>query len=199
MKAIATMGGWLERRAPWQRVALAAVLVLLAATPAILRYLVFWPLDQWQVDVEVYRQAGESILTGRPIYEAMTEAPQLLPFTYPPFAGLLALPLALMPFGAAGWVWTFAQVAATTAIVWYAGWQLLERVPVWWRAVGLALLTAPMIWLHPVNDGIRFGQVNAFLVLLCLLDLRRPRPGLVRRIPPGVLVGIAMAIKLTPG
>ena len=199
MKAIATMGGWLERRAPWQRVALAAVLVLLAATPAILRYLVFWPLDQWQVDVEVYRQAGESILTGRPIYEAMTEAPQLLPFTYPPFAGLLALPLALMPFGAAGWVWTFAQVAATTAIVWCAGWQLLERVPVWWRAVGLALLTAPMIWLHPVNDGIRFGQVNAFLVLLCLLDLRRPRPGLVRRIPPGVLVGIAMAIKLTPG
>ena len=23
----------------------------------VLRYLVFWPLDQWQVDVEVYREA----------------------------------------------------------------------------------------------------------------------------------------------
>ena len=56
----------------------------------VLRYLVFWPLDQWQVDVDVYRQAGVSILHGRPIYSAMTEAPQLLPFTYPPFAAFLA-------------------------------------------------------------------------------------------------------------
>ena len=190
---------WMRRRTPWQQWAMAGVVVLAAASPVILRYLVFWPLDQWQVDVEVYRQAGESILTGRPIYEAMTEAPQLLPFTYPPVAGLLALPLALMPFGMAGWVWTLAQVAATAGIVWYAGWRLLARVPLAWRPLALAGLTAPMIWLHPVSDGIRFGQVNAFLVLLCLMDLRRPRPGLVRRIPPGVLVGIAMAIKLTPG
>ena len=95
--------------------------------PVVLRYLVFWPLDQWQVDVEVYREAGVSILTGRPIYAAITEAPQLLPFTYPPFAALLAMPLALLPFGAVGWLWTAAQVAATTAIVWYAGWRLIHR------------------------------------------------------------------------
>jgi alpha-1,2-mannosyltransferase len=118
---------WLRRRSTRQRWLIAAGLVLLAALPAILHYLVLWPRDQWQVDVEVYRQAGESILTGRPIYQAMTEAPQLLPFTYPPFAGILALPLALMPFGAAGWVWTFAQLAATTGIVWYAASGLLAR------------------------------------------------------------------------
>ena len=82
------------------------VLVLLAASLPVLRYLVFWPLDQWQVDVEVYREAGVSILTGRPIYAAMTEAPQLLPFTYPPFAAILAIPLALLPFGVIGWLWT---------------------------------------------------------------------------------------------
>ena len=56
-----------------------------------------------------------------------------------------------------------------------------------------------MLWLHPVSDGIRFGQVNAFMVLACLMDLRQPRPGLLRRVPPGVLVGLAMSIKLTPG
>ena len=56
-----------------------------------------------------------------------------------------------------------------------------------------------MLWLHPVSDGIRFGQVNAFMVLACLMDLREPRPGLVRRVPRGVLVGLAMAVKLTPG
>ena len=31
------------------------------------------------------------------------------------------------------------------------------------------------------------------------MDLRRPRPGLLRRVPAGVLVGVAMSIKLTPG
>lgn len=183
---------------PRARWALGVFLVLLAASLPVLRYLVFWPLDQWQVDVEVYREAGVSILTGRPVYSAMTEAPQLLPFTYPPFAAILAIPLALVPFGVVGWLWTALQIAATTAIVWYAGWRLIHRtgplVP-----ITLALLTAPMLWLHPVSDGIRFGQVNAFMVLACLMDLRHPRPGLLRRIPPGVLVGLAMSIKLTPG
>ena len=37
------------------------------------------------------------------------------------------------------------------------------------------------------------------MVLACLMDLREPRPGLVRRVPRGVLVGLAMAVKLTPG
>ena len=103
-----------------------------------------------------------------------------------------------MPFGAVGWLWTAAQIAATTAIVWYAGWRLIHRhgdaAP-----LVLALLTAPVLWLHPVSDGIRFGQVNAFMVLACLMDLRQPRPGLLRRVPAGVLVGLAMSIKLTPG
>jgi len=177
---------------------LAIALIALAAVPVVLRYLVFWPMDQWQVDVEVYRDAGVSILTGRPIYAAMTEAPQLLPFTYPPFAAILAIPLAWVPFGVAGWLWTAAQIAATTAIVWYAGWRLLHRAGPW-LPLALAALTAPMLWMHPVSDGVRFGQVNAFMVLACLMDLRRPRPGLLRHVPPGVLVGLAMSIKLTPG
>src|SRR4029079_8382994 len=68
-----------------------------------------------------------------------------------------------------------------------------------WVPVATALLTAPMLWLHPVSDGIRFGQVNAFIVLACLMDLRRPRPRLIAWLPAGVLVGLAMSIKLTPG
>lgn len=191
----------LRRIAAWPlaaRWALGVVVVLAGASIPVLRYLVFWPLDQWQVDVEVYREAGVSILTGRPIYSAMTEAPQLLPFTYPPFAAILAIPLAFLPFGVVGWVWTAAQVAATTAIVWYAGWRLIHRTGPW-VPLTLAVLTVPMLWLHPVSDGIRFGQVNAFMVLACLMDLRRPRPRLIRSIPPGVLVGLAMSVKLTPG
>ncbi len=183
---------------PWHRWLLAAALIALASLPVVLRYLVFWPMDQWQVDVEVYREAGVSILTGRPIYSALTESPQLLPFTYPPFAALLSIPLAFMPFAAAGWLWTALQVLATTAIVWYAGYRLIHRAD-GWMPLALAALTAPMLWLHPVSDGIRFGQVNAFIVLACLMDLRSPRPGVLRHVPRGVLVGLAMAVKLTPG
>jgi len=43
----------------------AVLIVLLAATPVVLRYLVFWPLDQWQVDVEVYRQAAFNTVRTR--------------------------------------------------------------------------------------------------------------------------------------
>ncbi|HET7477653.1 MAG TPA: glycosyltransferase 87 family protein [Dermatophilaceae bacterium] len=178
--------------------ALAVLVIAVGALPPVLRYLVFWPLDQWQVDVEVYRYAGVSLLSGRPVYQALTESPQLLPFTYPPFAAILAIPLALLPFGVVGWLWTAGQVAANAAIVWYAAWRLIHRTGRW-VPLTLALLTVPMLWLHPVSDGIRFGQVNAFMVLACLMDLRRPRPRLVRWLPPGVLVGLAMSVKLTPG
>ncbi|GGL35941.1 DUF2029 domain-containing protein [Phycicoccus endophyticus] len=186
----APAGGW--------RWLLGGLLLALAAAPVVLRYLVFWPLDQWQVDVEVYRAAGVSLLTGRPVYSTLTEPPQLLPFTYPPFAAFLAVPLALLPFGVVGWLWAVLQVLATTAVTWLAGRRLLVRAGRW-APLALAGLTAPMLWLHPVADGIRFGQVNAFLVLACLVDLQAPRPGLVRRLPRGVLVGLATAVKLTPG
>ena len=188
------------RRAPRPAVAwvLAVAVIIVAVTPVVLRYFAFWPLDQWQVDVEVYRMAGVSILDGRPVYAAMTEAPQLLPFTYPPFAAILAIPLALIPFGLVGWLWTAAQVVATTGIVWYAGYRLIHRTGPW-APLTLAVLTAPMLWLHPVSDGIRFGQINAFLVLAIVMDLRRPRPRVLAAVPEGVLVGLATAIKLTPG
>ena len=164
-----------------------------------LRYLVFWPLDQWQVDVEVYREAGVSILTGRPVYATLTEAPQLLPFTYPPFAAVLALPLAMMPFGAAGWLWTGLQVLATTAIVWYAGYRLIHRAGAW---MPLALrpahradaVAAPGERRHPVRSGQRVhgarlpdGPARAAARASCA------------GCPAGVLVGLAMAVKLTPG
>lgn len=179
-----------------------AVLVLGALVP-VLRYLVFWPQDQWQVDVEVYRRAGVSILTGADLYAVLTDPPQLLSFTYPPFAAILAVPLGMVPLEVAGWLWTVAQVVATFGIVWLAAYRLLpwdssERAHVWQPLI-VAALTVPMLWLHPVADGIRFGQVNAFLVLAVLADLRLPRPRLLRAVPPGLLVGLAMATKLTPG
>lgn len=174
--------------------ALAVALTAAGVAPLVHHYLVSWPDDQWQVDLEVYREAGRSIIFGRPIYDVLTEPPQLLPFTYPPFAALLAVPIAVIPFVTAAWIWTAAQVAASAATVWVAGRPLLRRAGAW-RPVATAVLTVVMVWLHPLSDGIRFGQVNAFIVLLCLLDLAVLRP----RWPRGLLIGLMTAVKLTPG
>ncbi|MGL4174225.1 MAG: glycosyltransferase 87 family protein [Actinomycetota bacterium] len=171
-----------------------AIILSLAAVPVVWRYLIDWPQDQWQVDVEVYREAARSIVHGRPIYEHLTEPPQLLPFTYPPFAALCSLPLALLPFEVIGWLWTAAQLVAIYLTVLIAFRPMLSRIGPHWWLFG-ALLTAPMIWLQPVADGIRFGQVNAFIVLLAVADLAVRHP----RWPRGLLIGIATAVKLTPG
>ena len=93
----------------WRVVGL--LVLLLAAAPIVHRYLVAYPDDQWQVDLQVYREAGRSLLLGRPVYLYETEVPQLLPFTYPTFSAVLSIPLALLPWAAAGWVWTGVQLA----------------------------------------------------------------------------------------
>ncbi len=174
-----------------------AVFVVVAAWP-VAKFLLLFPEDQWQVDVQVYREAGISVLQGRPIYAQMTDPPQLLPFTYPPIAALLSVPLALVPFRVAAWTWTIAQLLANVAIVAIAWQTVLRRFAAWWP-VACAAVAAGFLWTQPVGDGIRFAQINAFLVLAILVDLRRPRPRWLAWIPPGVLVGLAMAIKLTPG
>lgn len=177
---------------------LVLMVLALAELPVAWDYLVSWPQDQWQVDLEVYREAARSVLYGRPVYEHLTPSPQLLPFTYPPFAALLAIPLALVPFAVAGWAWTVLQVLATYLTVLLAFRRLLRRAG-GWRWLAGAVVTTPLLWLHPVADGVRFGQVNAFLVLACLADLTLVRGS--GRLPwrTGALLGLATAIKLTPG
>src|SRR3954451_5271053 len=50
---------------------LAVLLTAAGVAPLVHHYLVSWPQDQWQVDLEVYREAGRSILFGRPIYDVL--------------------------------------------------------------------------------------------------------------------------------
>ncbi|WP_432537637.1 glycosyltransferase 87 family protein [Kineococcus arenarius] len=183
---------------------LLGVLVLAAAAaPVVHRYLVAYPDDQWQVDLEVYREAGRSLLLGRPVYEFLTESPQLLPFTYPTFSAVLAVPLALLPWGAAGWVWTGVQLALLWLVVGLAFAPLLARAGRW-APLAQGVLAGACVWISPVGENLRFGQVNLVLVSLCLLDVVRGHDG-VRlgryrvRWPRGALVGVAVAVKLTPG
>lgn len=185
-----------RRAAPttWWIVALAVLVALVRPAMLIQHYLLQTPPGYWLVDLEVYRNAGVSNLIGRPVYEAVTPPPQLLPFTYPPIASVIAVLLAVVPFTVAGWLWTLAQLAVLAGLTGWIFRGTAERTGRWWP-LALAGIWTAVCFLLPVSDGIKYGQVDIFLMALCLLDLT----GRTGRLPRGLLIGVATAIKLTPG
>lgn len=178
--------------APWQ---VAGVALLAASSyPVLHHYLVEFPDEIWQVDLQVYREGARSLVGGRQVYDWLTDNPQYLPFTYPPFSALLAVVLLLAPFAVVGWAWAFVQLGLLWLVVGLGFRPLLERFDLR-RGLAHGALAALLVHLQPVQEGIRFGQVNAVLVLLCLVDVARRRTGWW---PRGSLTGLAAAIKLTP-
>lgn len=141
-------------------------------------------------DLSIYRMAGEDLNAGGLLYDA----PYIFqfPFTYPPFAGLLFKVLPFFSKGALTIIWPSLMFLAVLAIVVMI---FRERgVKVTPAAVLVAvLLTA----LTPANEAMHgslyYGQVNVFLMLLVALDFLP----LKRRLP-GVGIGLAAGIKLTP-
>jgi alpha-1,2-mannosyltransferase len=144
-----------------------------------------WPWHPVMVDLDVYRQAGAAVLAGDDFYTLPG-----LPFLYPPFAVLLAVPLALLSAGVVQVGWTAAGVLAIVAVLHRLG--LAE-----WR---LSLVSAATCWLvEPVRETLACGQVGIVLVALVVLDLVPGPRVLPRRVlPAGTLTGIVSAVKLTP-
>ena len=117
-------------------------------------------------------------------------------FTYPPFAGLAMSPMAWLPFPLVLIIATAATVVTTGLIVWWLIAPAVRRrgwTP--WFAFAVALCLA--VAFEPVRETITFGQVNTLLLALVAADLLF---GLSRgRRWAGVGIGLATAIKLTPG
>jgi alpha-1,2-mannosyltransferase len=182
---------WLERRLAWAVAALTASAVFMA-----------WWLHWFDlVDLEVYRSGATAFLHGRDIYSAHPRVIPL-PFTYPPFAAIVFVPLGVLPDVAARVAMSFLSGAALVFAALAAlrlgapGWPARSR---WTVALGIAAAT-PLI--EPIRDTFRLGQVNLVLMALVLADLTAivasDRSG-GRRVPRGVLLGLATAVKLTPG
>jgi alpha-1,2-mannosyltransferase len=140
------------------------------------------------MDLAVYRYGGQTVLDGLPLYGSRDPATGL-PFTYPPFAAIVMVPLALLPEWLAAALWTGLSAAALAAVIVVVR-RGLGR-PTSGRLV--ALLTVGALGLEPVWRNFTFGQVNLVLMLAVLVDLLHPE----RRMS-GVLVGIAAGVKLTP-
>jgi alpha-1,2-mannosyltransferase len=146
-------------------------------------------------DLVIYRGAARWWLDGNDLYSFVQPRSGGYGFTYPPFAALCMVPMAFLGWNAAAAVTSVGTAVAITATTWWLLAPVAERHG-WprWFAVGLAV---PIVSaLEPVRETMGFGQVNLFLVALILADvaaLRRGRPW------AGVGIGLAMAVKLTPG
>jgi alpha-1,2-mannosyltransferase len=147
-------------------------------------------------DLNVYRAAGLAVRHHHSLYVPSFSAHlfENLKFTYPPFAAVLFTPLSLVHSGVAALAWDSGCIAALFAIVLIAFRGLRSRVGSGWPAL-CGLITVAVLSSAPVMDVLNFGQVDLFLVLLCLLDLTAPGG----RWPRGVLIGLCTAVKLTPG
>ena len=117
-------------------------------------------------------------------------------FTYPPFAGLTMAPMAFLPLWAVATLASIATIAVTVLVMWWFLAPMIRRrgwTP--WYAVGVASCLALVF--EPVRETFGFGQVNVLLLALVAGDVLF---GVARgRRWGGVGIGVATAIKLTPG
>jgi alpha-1,2-mannosyltransferase len=104
--------------------------------------------------------------------------------------------MAMLPFGAVVVIAVIATVLTTALLVWWFAGPLLERMPgPLWFAFGVACCAALVF--EPVRETITFGQVNTLLLTLVAGDMLF---GVARgRRWAGAGIGLATAIKLTPG
>src|ERR1700712_655340 len=171
----------------------------------------------YRIDIDVYRMGGRAWLNGDSLYDDLfaTVAGLGLPFTYPPLAAAVFSPFAWLSLDAASatiTVITFALLLVTTVIVltrlrvWeQTRWAGAKRPgvgdclisgPAWLRRCWLAAaIVAPSaVYLEPIRSNFEFGQINVVLMTLVIADcVPKKTPW-----PRGLLLGVAIALKLTP-
>lgn len=142
------------------------------------------------IDLAVYRAAGEAIIEGHPYLYAPDFGQQtgtFLPFTYPPCAALLSVPIALLPLGFDYVTWTLAGVLLLSTYI-YRHSRDFDVV----RVVGVSFVVAVCLWTLPVSDTLTLGQLGIVLTLGCIAGCTS------RSAVPAILIGLFAAVKLTP-
>jgi alpha-1,2-mannosyltransferase len=174
-----------------------------AILPLIIQFGSYMPWRPSTIDLEVYVYAVKDMLAGGDIYATTTPFWKLY-FIYPPIAAILMVPLAFGPYLFWQLVWTAGLVGAQQSVLRRCG------APRGWKLglLGIAVVLA----VEPIRTTLGYGQVNTILMALVVADLlptppggsggvppgMNTAPGERRRIPQGMLIGLAAAIKLTP-
>jgi len=145
------------------------------------------------IDMLVYRAEGGAVAHGHGLYTLRVSS-WGLPATYPPFAAMLFTPTAALPVGVLRILVTGGNLLLLGAF------GHLSAVLADWprraaRPLLVVLVTGFGVWLEPVFTTLRYGQINLLIGVLVLYDLTRPDS----RRSKGVALGLAAAIKITPG
>ncbi|KUN41694.1 hypothetical protein AQJ30_01790 [Streptomyces longwoodensis] len=168
---------------------LALVVVLAAAVTA---FTATVPLLRDWFDLRVYHGAVDAwVHHGGRLYDYRVPGTPY-GFTYPPFAAVTMLPMALLGLGAAVALCLLLDLAALA-------WVLRVLAGPSWRRYGwygAALAACVLALFEPLRDTVSFGQVNVLLLALVLTDAWLLATGRTRW--AGVGTGLAAAVKLTP-
>ncbi len=144
-----------------------------------------WPWNPDLADFAVYYRTGGLVLAGSDIFDTTG-----LPWVYPPFAALLTVPLALLPWPVVTAGWTVLGAVALLAVLYRLGLN-------GWHLSMAGVLS--VFFVAPVHQTFAFGQLGVLLVAAVVLD-SMPGPRLLKRrlLPEGWLTGVSTAVKLTP-
>lgn len=186
------------------------VVPLTATALCLMSFAAFWAAQHLarvtHLDLLVYREEGRAVLEGADLY-ALRATDVGLPATYPPFAALLFTPLPLLDTTVMHVLSTAVNLLLLVLFVRLALRLIAHRcegrmsarvreLPV---TLGVAALA---VWCEPVWTTVRYGQINLLIAVLVLWDMQHlPGTGLRARGRrwAGAGIGLATAIKLTPG
>lgn len=167
------------------------VLLVLALGTAVTVFTATVPLLRDFFDLRVYYGTVDGwVHHGGRIYDYRVPGTPY-GFTYPPFAALAMLPMALLPLRAAIAASLVLNLAALVAVVCVLAGPGRRRHG-WY---GWALAACLLALFEPLRDTFSFGQVNLLLALV-LADGRLLATGRGRWAGAGI--GLAAAVKLTP-
>ncbi|MFP7364441.1 glycosyltransferase 87 family protein [Corynebacterium callunae] len=149
----------------------------------------------YHIDSDVYRAGALAFLHGENLYTQDYQVGGIqLPFTYPPIAAAVFVPLGIIPSNIAGILLTLLSTVA----LWWCIAIVLRRTFTSMDTPDsrlLAFLILPIaLSTEPVFQTVQFGQVNIFLMTLVLMDTFTKKPWF----PRGFWIGLAASIKLTP-
>ncbi|MDS1113801.1 glycosyltransferase 87 family protein [Gordonia westfalica] len=153
------------------------------------------PPTPYRIDFDVYRMGGRVFLDNGDLYGTLPTlgGGSYLPFTYPPLAAALFSVFTVVPLGLGQGLFTAVTIACLLLVCRIVVAHLTDRpsTDLWWLATAA---TTVGLWLEPVRDTLNFGQINIVLMTLVIVDALLGRGRWWR----GLLVGLAISIKLTP-
>ena len=144
------------------------------------------PLDLW-----IYLRGGERVIAGEDLYSGFLIFD--LPFTYPPFSGLLFAFLSVLDDITVTVLWHTMSILGTLLVLWLCFVRLGVKMTPVFAVILPALAAFFLLGTEPMHATLFWGQVNILLMVLVCLDFLTGKYRL-----PGIGVGLAAGIKLTP-